>query len=54
MNNELKYLLFVDKRIDEEEFANSDFSLMLRLALLYKKTNLNILIKLIRKEYARA
>lgn len=52
--NELKYLLFVDKRIDEEEFANSDFSLMLRLASLYKKTNLNILIKLIRKEYARA
>ena len=52
--NELKYLLFVDKRIDEEEFANSDFSLMLRLAPLYKKTNLNILIKLIRKEYARA
>ena len=48
---ELKELLFVDKRIYEEEFATCDFKLMTRLASLYKKTNLDLLIKLIRKEY---
>ena len=47
----LKELLFVDKRIDEEEFATCDFKLMARLASLYNKTNLEMLIKLIRKEY---
>ena len=50
---ELKELLFIDKRIDEEEFSTCDFKLMKRLALLYKKTNLDILIKLINKEYDR-
>lgn len=49
--DELKELLFVDKRIDEDEFALSDFKLMKRLASLYNKTNLRLLIKLIRKEY---
>ena len=48
---ELKELLFVDKRIDEDEFALCDFKLMIRLANLYHKTNLDLLIKLIRKEY---
>ena len=48
---ELKELLFIDKRIDEQEFAACDFVLMERLAGLYKKTNLDLLIKLIRKEY---
>ncbi len=48
---ELKELLFEDKRIDEDEFALCDFELMKRLAKLYNKTNLKILIKLIRKEY---
>ena len=48
---ELKELLFIDKRIDNNEFASCDFALMLRLAALYKKTNLELLIKLIRKEY---
>ena len=48
---DLKELLFNDKRIDEEEFLTCDFKLMTRLALLYKKTNLNLLVKLIRKEY---
>lgn len=48
---DLKELLFVDKRIDEDEFASCDFNLMIRLAALYNKTNLNLLIKLIRKEY---
>ena len=49
--NDLKELLFIDKRIDEDEFSNCDFKLMTRLASLYKKTNLDMLIKLIRKEY---
>jgi len=48
---ELKELLFVDKRIDEEEFFTCDFKLMTRLAALYNKTNLEILIKLIGKKY---
>lgn len=47
----LKELMFVDKRIDEEEFSNCDFKLMARLASLYNKTNLDLLINLIRKEY---
>ncbi len=47
----LKELLFVDKRIDEDEFSNCDFKLMMRLAALYKKTNLDLLIKLIEREY---
>ena len=49
--NDLKELLFVDKRIDKEEFASCDFKLMRRLAKLYSKTNLDLLIKLIGKEY---
>lgn len=48
---ELKELLFVDKRMDENEFSSCDFKLLIRLAKLYKKTNLNFLIKLIEKEY---
>lgn len=48
---DLKELLFVDKRIDEGEFASCDFKLMARLASLYRKTNLDLLVKLIRKEY---
>ncbi len=48
---ELKELLFMDKRIDEEEFETCDFKLMTNLAALYDKKNLKLLIKLIRKEY---
>ncbi len=48
---ELKVLLFFDKRIDEDEFASCDFKKMKRLAGLYGKTNLKLLIKLIEKEY---
>ena len=48
---DLKQLLFEDKRIDEEEFKTCDFKLMLCLSKLYKKTNLNLLATLIRKEY---
>lgn len=47
----LKELLFSDKRIDEGEFSTCDFELMMRLASLYKKTNLEVLMKFIRKEY---
>ncbi len=49
--NDLKELLFIDKRIDKDEFASCDFVLLKRLASLYNKTNLKLLIKLIRKEY---
>lgn len=48
---DLKQLLFEDKRIDEEEFATCDFKELIRLAGLYRKTNLELLIKLVRKEY---
>ena len=48
---ELKELLFEDKRIDEDEFSSCDFKLMKRLATLYNKTNLKLLIKLIQKEF---
>ena len=48
---ELKTLLFEDKRIDEDEFLNLDFIELLRLASLYKKNNLQLLVKMIRKEY---
>lgn len=48
---ELKELLFEDKRIDEDEFAACDLKLMKRLAGLYGKTNLKLLIKLIGKEH---
>ena len=48
---DLKELLFIDKRVDEEEFSSCDFKLMKRLAALYNKTNLKLLIKLIGKEY---
>ena len=48
---DLKILLFDDKRIDEDEFSELDFNELIRLAKLYHKTNLELLIKLIRKEY---
>lgn len=48
---DLKDLLFLDKRIGEDEFATCDFKLMERLAGLYGKTNLKLLMKLIKKEY---
>lgn len=47
---ELKELLFDDKRIDEDEFKTCDFGLLLRLASLYKKTNLTLLSKFIKEE----
>ena len=51
---ELKNLLFIDKRINEEEFFKCDFNLMMRLASLYKSTNLKLLIKLIKKSLHQA
>ena len=47
----LKELLFEDKRIDEEEFASCDFEQLIRLAKLYHRTNLKLLIGLIEKDY---
>ena len=49
---DLRELLFDDKRIDEEEFASCDFELMKRLAKLYHRKNLKLLIKLIEKDYS--
>ena len=49
--NELKELLFLDKRIDEDEFASCDFDILLKIAPLYKRKNLDLLVKLIKKEY---
>ena len=49
--NELKELLFLDKRIDEDEFASCDFDILLKIASLYKRKNLDLLVKLIKKEY---
>ena len=48
---DLKELLFLDKRINEEEFDDCDFKLMTRLAGLYNKTNLKLLIKLIKRKH---
>ena len=48
---DLKILLFEDKRIDEDEFASCDFDKLIGLASLYHKTNLDLLIKLVKKEY---
>ena len=48
---DLKTLLFVDKRIYEEEFASLDHHELVRLAGLYRKKNLGLLVKLISKEY---
>lgn len=49
--NELKELLFLDKRFDEDEFASCDFDILLKIAPLYKRKNLDLLVKLIKKEY---
>ena len=48
---DLKILLFEDKRIDEDEFMSMNFAILIELAALYKKTNLEFLIKLVKKEY---
>ena len=48
---QLKELMFLDKRIEEEEFKSCDFQRMVRLARLYHRTNLDLLINLIEKEY---
>jgi predicted transcriptional regulator of viral defense system len=48
----LKELLFIDKRMDEDEFASCDFIQMKRLAKLYRRNNLKLLIRLIEKEYS--
>ena len=48
---DLRELLFEDKRIDVNEFASCDFSLMEKLASLYHKKNLKLLVKMIRRDY---
>jgi len=48
---ELKILLFEDKRIEKSELLTCDYDELIRLAKLYKKTNLDLFIKFIKKEY---
>ena len=48
---DLKILMFEDKRIDEEEFSNCDFNSLIEIASAYKRTNHDLLIKMIKKEY---
>lgn len=48
---DMKQLLFEDKRFDEDEFAICDFVNMIDIAKRYHKTNLEVLIKLIEREY---
>jgi len=47
---ELKELLFEDKRIDPEEFFSCNKQEMIRLASLYHKTNLSLLLRFVEKE----
>ena len=48
---DLRELLFEDKRIDETEFADCDHEQLCRLAKLYHRTNHNLLIRMVEKEY---
>lgn len=48
----LKELMFIDKRIDIDEFKTCDFKLLLYLTTLYNRKNLFYLNKLIKKEYS--
>lgn len=49
----LKELLFNDLRVDKDEFLKLNFDDILSIALLYRKKNLNILYKYIKKEYKK-
>ena len=48
---DLKQLMFEDKRIDADEFQNCNFNDMIEIARHYHKTNLDLLVKMIKKEY---
>jgi hypothetical protein len=47
---ELKNLLFEDLRIDEDAFNKLNMEDILKMAPLYRSTNLNLLVKLIGEE----
>ena len=47
---ELKNLLFKDLRIDEDAFNKLNMEDILKMAPLYRSTNLNLLVKLIGEE----
>lgn len=47
--SELRALLFEDLRIDEQEFWKLNMSALNELAPLYRSTNLNLLVKFIRR-----
>lgn len=46
---ELKLMLFEDLRIDKDIFNSLNKDTLLKIAPLYKKTNLNLLVKLIKR-----
>lgn len=48
---DIKNLLFKDLRIDADGFKNLNFREITEIAPLYRSTNLNLLVKLLRKEY---
>ena len=48
--NNFRNFLFVEMRLDEEMFAELDFSKIRRIAPLYHRTNLDQLVRLINKE----
>lgn len=45
---EMIYMLFVDLRIDEDDFRNLDFAVLEELCPLYKSTSMKTLLKVIR------
>lgn len=47
---ELEYILFNDLRIEEDEFYKLDKEKMSRFAKLYRSTNLDLLVKLLRRK----
>ena len=50
---ELETLMFANLRFDEDAFKELDFNKLISIAELYKSTNTKMLIKYVRKNYAK-
>lgn len=48
---DLKQLMFENKRIDIDEFQSCNFIDMIKIAEQYHKTNLDLLVRMLRKEF---
>lgn len=48
---DLRQLMFEDKRMDVDEFSSCNFADLVEIAEKYHKTNLDLLIRMIKKEY---